>query len=413
MENLSEEAITELAKKMQLKEVAGKVNSELELFVASLDSSRIAKIDSTYTNLIRFVNFCQFDYYFMLKKFDSGLREHNFSNSPKFSSINGNYIIEDLRNFADVAFSISFESQWEEVLKLIKRLKGVDPISLGVWKKVLNRVRYLKENKIIEMLIQLVSEDPYYRDETVPKDLHIADDYLSDIRKQVDSTISNLKQKQTEDKIESLLVQVFGTSEVEKLKFYNEAGSAPFERKELGRFEYCEPLSYLKKFIIDYGKTSIKELSDILLVRGKWANQQLSTPMSESFHQLMEIADKIISLDKSLDESVDLGLKMKTHLPRSERDKEARNIIHSTLNFINNSAAQLIKSAIALFVTYDKNLKMVLEDCVKQHPTLIINWKEIDHFAEEKLRQMCIDVYKAIFAFVSLLQNFHVEVHED
>ena len=37
----------------------------------------------------------------------------------------------------------------------------------------------------------------------------------------------------------------------------------------------------------------------------------------------------------------------------------------------------------------------------------------IDHFAEGKLKQMCIGVYKEIFSFVSLMQNFHIEVNED
>ena len=104
---------------------------------------------------------------------------------------------------------------------------------------------------------------------------------------------------------------------------------------------------------------------------------------------------------------------MKTHLPRTERDKESRNIIHSTLNFVNTSAARIILGSVNLFITYGRNLKMVLEDCIKPHPTLIRNWKDIDHFAEGELKQMCIGVYKEIFSFVSLMQNFHIEVNED
>lgn len=106
----------------------------------------------------------------------------------------------------------------------------------------------------MEMLIQLISEDPSYNEVYAAKDLYIVDDFITEVKKQAENTLTALKEKQTEGKIEVLLNQIFGTTQIEKLKFYTEAGSAPFERKEIGKFEYCEPLSYLKKFILDYVK---------------------------------------------------------------------------------------------------------------------------------------------------------------
>ena len=135
--------------------------------------------------------------------------------------------------------------------------------------------------------------------------------------------------------------------------------------------------------------------------------------MSDAFHKLIDLSAEIIKLDDSCNESVDLGLKMKTHLPRADRDKESKGIIISTLNIINTQAAKIILDATKILVTYDRNLKMILEDCVKQHPTLIINWKDIDHFAEGQLKQMSIDAYKKIFTFVALMQNFKITPPEE
>ncbi len=413
LENLSEVAITEEAKGKPLKEVAKYIKTNLEDFANEFDSTKTSRIDLLYTDLVCFANFVQFDFYFMLKKFDSAIKEHSFSKEPHFSNINGTYIVEDLKNFADVAWPLSVDSSWDDVFKLIKNVKGTSPVQLSAWKKTLSKIRYLRDNRIIEMMIQLISENPSYREEVSVKDLHIVDDFISDVKKQADETYGILQKKQTDGKIETLLNQVFGTSSVEPLKFYNEAGSSPFERKNLGKYEHCLPLSYLKKFILDYVKKDVKELSDILLVRGEWANQQLASPMSDAFNTLVEISGKIIALDNSLDSSVDLGLKMKTHLPQTERNKESRNIISSTLNHVNDEAGKLIIESAQNLISYDKNLKMVLEDCVKQRPVLIMNWKAIDHFTEGNLKQMCVDAYKMIFNFVSLLQNFPIKLHED
>ena len=413
LEQLSETAIMELARKKPLKEVRETVKACMDTFSSAYDNNKISKTDQLYTKLITFANFVQFDFYFMLKKFDNTLKERNFSVAPKFAPINGTYLIEDLKNFIDVAWVLPFDSDWSDVFKLIKSVKGADPVAAGVWKKLLARIRYLKDNHILEMLIQLISENPYYRDEVTSKELYIVDDYIADVKKTAEKTLDEIQAKQTAGKVDGLLVQIFGTTEVEHLKYYNEAGSAPFERKDLGSFEYAEPLGYLKQFILDYVKKDIRELSDILLVRGEWANQQLATPMSDAFHQLLDIAGNITALDNSVNETVDLGLKMKTHLPRADRDKESRNIIQSTLTHINDTAGILIKKSIALLVSFDRNLKMILEDCVKKHQELILNWNDIDHFAEGQLKQMSIDAYKKIFSFVSLMQNFPIQISED
>ncbi|MCQ2240978.1 DUF5312 family protein [Treponema sp.] len=413
LDNISETAITELARKQPLKAVNEIVRGHMETFTSAYDSSRIARTDALYTKLMYFANFVQFDFYFTLKKFDNTIKEHEFTSVPKFSAINGSYIVEDLKNFIDVAWVLPFDTDWSDVFKLIKSTKGADPLPMGTWKKILARVKYLRDNHIIEMLIQLISENPLYRDEYMPKELYIVDDYIADIKKAADNTLEELQAKQTAGKVDGLLVQIFGTNEVEHLKYYNEAGSAPFERKGIGSFAYSEPLGYLKQFILDYIKKDIRELNDILTVRGEWANQQLATPMSDAFHSLVDISADITALDNSVNETVDLGLKMKTHLPRADRDKDSKGIIQSTLNQVNDTAGRQIKKAINLLISYDRNLKMILEDCVKKHQELILNWNDIDHFAEGQLKQMSIDAYKKIFAFVSLMQNFPIELTDE
>ncbi len=413
IDNLTETAITELARKQPLKAVNESIRAHMETFTSAYDSTRIAKTDALYTKLMYFANFVQYDFYFTLKKFDNTIKEHDFTKVPKFSAINGSYIVEDLKNFIDVAWVLPFDTDWSDVFKLIKSVKGADPLPMGTWKKILARVKYLRDNHILEMLIQLISENPLYRDEYSQKELYIVDDYIADIKKAAENTLEELQAKQKADKVDGLLVQIFGTNEVEHLKYYNEAGSAPFERKGIGSFAYGEPLGYLKMFILDYIKKDIRELNDILTVRGEWANQQLATPMSDAFHNLVDISADITALDNSVNETVDLGLKMKTHLPRADRDKDSKGIIQSTLNQVNDAAGKLIKKAINLLISYDRNLKMILEDCVKKHQELILNWNDIDHFAEGQLKQMSIDAYKKIFSFVSLMQNFPIELTEE
>lgn len=413
-DNLSEEAINEFSKKMDLKELSEKVRTDIEAFNAEFDNNKFLKIDSLYTKLIAMMNLCTYDYYFIIKKFDSRFKEHSFNTPPQFQSINSSYIAEDIKNFIDVAWGLPFDSDWDDIFKLLNSIKGSDLIAANAWKRILSRIRVIKDKHVFEMMLQLISSDPSYRDSYKTEELHIADDFLSQIRKQADSALENIKKQKAASKVESLLTQIFGTNAIPKLKNYNSTNCDILERKGLGTYKYSTPLSYLKQFLIEYTKKEIREVADILVIRGEWSNQQMSTPMSESFHKLLEVNDRISTLDSNMEENGSWGMKIKTHLPRSDRDKDSRSIIQTTLKDANNMAAQCMILALHNFITFGRYLKMLLEDFVKMpRSELILNWKDLDHFAEGHLKEMCVDVYKKIFAFVQIMQNFQIKVEED
>ena len=136
--------------------------------------------------------------------------------------------------------------------------------------------------------------------------------------------------------------------------------------------------------------------------------------MSEAYHQLLNLSDKITEFDSRLAETVDYGLKFKTLMPRADRDKEARNIIQTALRDVNGMAAALIRTTSGNLIIYAKTLKMCIEDFAKApHSDLITNWREIDHFAEDKLKDMCVNTYKKIYLIVTLLQNFPIPKEDE
>ncbi len=412
IEELSEDNLTKLASSTPLKQITEQANMKIEKFNADFSNEKIRQFDSLYTKLILLKNFVQYDFYFLLKKFDNTLKERNFSTPPKFQAIGSSYLVEDIKNFTAVAWPLLAEPEWDNVFKVLKNIKGVEPIAISSWKKLLIRLRQLRDQKVFEMMIQLMTDNPGFREVIKPEEYHVIDDFILQTRKTAEDVLSNLKQRQTAGKVDNFLNQIFGNVSIEPLKNYNENGSEAFIRKGLPGFKYADPLAYLKQFLLGYVKKDVRELSDILVVRGEWTNQSLSQPMSEASHQLMDTAGRISMLDEKLAENGEYGLKLKTFYPRVERDKEAKNISETLLGDANNEAAQVLLSARQNMITFAKNLKMALEDFVKPHPELIRNWRDLDRVAEGKLKQRCVDVYKKLYAFISLLQNFHIEISD-
>ncbi len=231
---------------------------------------------------------------------------------------------------------------------------------------------------------------------------------MEKIRNEATSTIRKLENEQKNSKIDSLLGQIFNTTSIFATKYYTEENGEIFKRKGLLGYEYAKPLNYLKSFLIEYVKRDVRELADLVLVRGKWANVTLSKQMSDSYNLIMESSGKITDFDaKHSEENGEFGVKLKTLLPRCDRDRESKSIMKTILNDSNTAAREYIVNTTKYLISFAKDTKSVLEDYKKvPRAELLTNWKELERFAEHPIEELATGVYKQIYLFVQLMQSF-------
>lgn len=407
LEELTEESITTMSRNMDFNQLKKQIKTDIDKLSADFDKEKIQKIDTLYTKLMKFKQFCTFDFYFMLKKFDSTMREGDFSKTPKFNPIDASYVSEDLKDFLTVAWALPLDSDWSDMMQMFKVMKGVEPMKPNQWNKIVTRLNQIRSEQVIEMIIQLTTKDPTYSVVIEEKHEQIVESYIDKIRTQAQLTIRKLESEQMNSKIDSLLTQIFNTTSIFSLKYYTEQASEAFLKRGLPGFEYAKPLNYMRFFLIEFVKRDVRTYADLVLIRGKWTNPQLSQTMSDAFHAMMDLADKISAFDqKHNEEGGDFGAKLKTLLPRIDRDKEAKGIIKTTIKDSNSMAKTYLVNTTKAMIVFAKSTKALIEDYKKPRGELVSNWKEIDRFAETPLNELAVDIYKKIYLFVNLMQNF-------
>jgi len=288
---------------------------------------------------------------------------------------------------------------------MFKTMRGVEPIKPTLWAKIVTRLKNVQDSGTFDMLIQVISKDPFYKTVSDERREQIIEPFLDKIRNEALGCVKKLESQQQNSKIDSILSQIFNSTAVIVLKNYTESGAENLRKRNLGDYIYARPLNYLKAFLVEYVKREVREYADMVLIRGKWTTTPLSQQMSDAFHAMMDVSDKITAFDEILAEDKEIGIKIKTLLPRSERDREAASIIHTLISDANEEAKGYIMDTTRNMVTFAKNVKMLLEDHTKKSPEMIINWKELDRFAEHPLQQLGVEVYKKIYLLVTLMQN--------
>ena len=405
-EQLAEENIEEMSTKISFSDLDEQIKNALQQFSNEFDSERIAALNDTYKKMEMFKTFCDFDYFFVLKKFDSSLRESTFSTPPKFETIRGNYIIDDLKDFLDIVNSMPLDGSWANVLKVFKDFRGIEPVAPKNWNKIISTLRDVKLSGILDMTIKLILQDPLYTQKVSMDEENFVDEFIDKLKNQTLTKLKNIEKQRKDSKIDELATSVFGSSNVIRLKNYTSANNDIFLRKGLDGYLYYQPLNYMKAFLTDYFKKDIREFADLVLIRGKWTTNILSKQSSDVYNALIANSEDLNNFDESISEESERGAKIKGLSLRSDRDTEATKILRTQLRDVNEEALEILTSASQNLVHFAKDVKALLEDKEKSSPQMISNWKELEHFAETPIKDMGIAIYKKIYNFVTLMQVF-------
>lgn len=406
LEEFSEETIRQRAEKEDVKEIASKIKEEIVTFFSYFDNQRIGEINRQYDLFLIFMQIINFDYYFMLKKFDANLQENNFTYNPDFENLSGEYILDDLKDFLEILPLLDPDDNWEGLFDILKIFKGTDIIARNDWKKLIRVLVNIRNSESILLLVRHIMDDPYYKVTSLAPKEHIVEDYLHKMKTQTELTLQKIVQGKRNSKIENLAKVIFNSPVVARTKNYTEKGNILFSKKMLSGYIHIAPLNYLKAFLLDFVKKDIKEIVDLFLIKAQWATNIVSQQLSESFHHLIQISDDLIKLDDSLAEEAELGVKLKSLVSKADKDQNSLSVLKQLLKEINEKAARMIKEAGQSLIGLAKNLKSLLDEYSRHGKETVVNWKELDIAAENKIKEKLTIIYKQIYYFIQLIQMF-------
>ncbi len=406
-ENLSENALRKrMEENPNTKQLLENVKDELKTFFSYFETEKIHEINALYNNLAILLDLIHFDFYFLLKKFDSTLPENDFVYKPHFEEIDAEYVSDDLKDFLEILPAIDPTADWPKIIGMLNGYRNIEIISDVNWKKLLQTTKQLQKSHVLEMLVRLIDQDPFYKPKPRFHKEKVVESYLNKLKGQIEMTVQRIIHEKRRSRINELSQMLFGSTAVIRLKNYSEKANLTFSKRLLGGYSYIAPLNFLKAFLLDFIKKDVRELVDLLLIRGKWTTNKISQQLSESYHQLLKLSDEITEFDNSLDEEEALGKKIKALLVKTSRDKQAITQLRLLLKEVNDTAKGFLFRASENLIELARMLKIALEDYKKEHPELLLNWKEIKSHTDKDIKNFIAKVYNSIYYFLQLIRLY-------
>jgi len=403
IKRLSPEAVLE-RKKSSGPDLPKKLEEDLAALTAGFDNPKISIADKCYNLITSLKQFVFFDFCSMLRKFDPEMKEGDFLTQPKIAAVEGDFIASDIAAFLVILPPFGADDDWKTVFEILKYCKGgSDVISLVQWNNMLLSLNDIKQSNILELIGKLATGNPIWESKPVIPNETLSGTWLEEKNREIRGVIAGILGNQRDAQISILEKEVFGTSETVRLHFYTAEKGRILIDKELDGYIYAPALNHLFILIQEYISKEIHELCDILLVRGQWTNNVASRQMSDSYHEVIEIADEIVNLDDTLDEEGSNGPRLRGALLRVDRDRSQARYIKSIITTMNEEALNLINRAVPSLIVVGKHFKLLMDDYEKKPNELMMNWKELVLFSKVPLAQRITAAYKKVNYFVQLM----------
>ena len=163
LDSFDETKVLEAIKHTPVSQVKNDIENKLQEFSHDFDEAKTAKAEAIYKTFTIFKDFCCFDYYMIIKKFDSTYREYSFDLAPTIEKVSAEYILDDIKDFLSVAYSLTDDSiDWGPLFDFFKKTQGKELVPFGSWKKIVAKIRSIQSSRTLDLIVQHASENPEY-----------------------------------------------------------------------------------------------------------------------------------------------------------------------------------------------------------------------------------------------------------
>jgi hypothetical protein len=395
--------LNEKAKTMSPEDLIASIQADVDLLVSQFGPSRIAAVDHRYElarNLGQFVNFNFFGFF---RKFDTHFADGTFIIEPKFPAVKTILIIDQLGDFLGATQPLKPEDNWAGLLELLKECNGSILVIPEQFEHMIKTIREIHVSKIIQLMVQYTLRNPVWQYRLSAVHEPIGQTWLELKKSEAYEYIGRINNAKKNRQINALTKQVFESSDLVRLENYTVLLSENYQKRNVEYYLYAEGLKYLQAFIDDYIEKEMKELCDILLIRGQWTNNTMSREMSQNMHIIIETLNSISELESLLAEDGPDGSRLRAAMLRIDRDPTQARTINVIVSKNNEKALETINQAAQALIVIGKHLKNLIEDLQKKHPELLVNWRELNLASKEPLTQRMVADFKRINYFIQLM----------
>lgn len=404
--DMNGESVVHRFDSVDINEVKQTMKDQTEAIHACLQNRTLSSlVNITYAYMCSLAEFCSFDFYSLLKKFDPALPVANFEYKIEPQAVAAGQLIDDLDDFLVVSIPLLSGADWDQIFDILKNYRNTEVVNRHSWKKMLSSINDMISSQTFESIIKVVRNDPMMEIKATITTVDIIGPYLKKLARNVRTVVQKIEQNERRKMNEKIGRDLFmGADFGSSLRHYTKQRSKETFGEGFEGYEATEILSALVHFSNIYVDRDIKKLLDRLILIGKWSQNAHYKEFSDAVQNLLQNRIDILDFDASLTEDSNYVVRLRNLVRSPSRDKTALNSLTAE---VNAKAFSLVRRANQNYAVIARSLRNYIDDYKKKPGSdLLLNWDDVGRDFERPLGRYMADLYTKIYQLMQMMQQY-------
>ena len=378
-------------RKKQLSEVSALTTSQifdnqhknLEKITKLLQSDTFRKIDRDINILHQLSDFCKYNYVTVLQIFDPNFVAADKRYSPSYHEISIDRILNILEDFYFVLKGLTLTTSTLNAISALATLKsGGNSLNSNaeVYKDCIKHIAFIINHVLaperIRLLICYGKADINYQPQISSYNDSARKHFNDMLQSKFKSDEQRIKTELKDNKINSELSKLFGSTELLKVSGYNSDINAKLLANSQLSLTWLMPVRILKTFLATFISEPIKTLLNDIVVEGFFNNPQYKSDFASSVFAALESAQSVADFEASFERGGRNAVsKIEGFIHDSHNDPEFFKKLEQMVSNITTEAGKHISHEINNIRSLSHHIEGILQDSKKPTCEIISNLK--------------------------------------
>lgn len=338
----------------------------------------LEKANEAYATVFTYRAFCMYDYFLLLRYFNSNLKENDFSQKTKFGTAYATSVAELVADLETALRNFLLASDWETLNNFFKSIGAKNVISQDDHAVMYQIITHLENDHVIENLCKLGMRDPSYQINPALPPKSKMQNVLNTIFHDAENTVKEIFQEQKKAQVAAIVKSLFPPEKQLTLTFYDPKKNEALGQKKLGQFEYAEPIGYLHAYFTEDVCLKLKKFADTLTIKGKSSEISFMKTFFQTSSDFSGISDGIEKLELKAATTSSIGYRIDQALRHNDDSYMDMDHVKRDVETLNSEASILMRKSQNMLPVFKDMLAKLAIDAEKGRGEILENWTEID-----------------------------------
>ncbi len=324
------------------------VNFEVNEVLRQIPDEKRGLLNQLYSNLTGFERIGEFNYYGMLRKFDTnfvGIK----GGLPSFHSVDGDVVVLILMQLENLLYSIDIGLDMSPINEILVsyfdkvKFEGDGSWSIEHFRNLNKAVKSFFNRSWVVKVIALLKKEPFHIPKVRERKINVIELFRNELFEAILSRSKALVHRVKLSEMSNLIKEIFGNEPLLKIENYNEGANEKLGAQGLPLFIFTKHIELLKTYYEKIFVDFVRPTLSLVIVDGEFYDRSLQNMLTDFYYKFEEAFVLLRDFEEMVSSKAENGQKIRSFVLSGEGGFASNRVFKEKIYYLNGVCQKAIR----------------------------------------------------------------------